>query len=334
MKRLSIKIIVALVGVFFAVTTLLRRILLLGDHYPNFAKVASAGAFVAMLLAGFLSLTAFAIVINLIIVKRIKKLNTAVKEIENGKYDIDVKIKGNDEIGTLRDNINSMAKELHANEYLSKNFVKNFSHELKTPLSSIKGYTELIADEKLTKDEVKEYSGIIIGQIDKLTSLSKSMLQLSLLDSSELVVKNKTFSVDEQIRNVLQLTQLSWEKKDIKFDLRLEDVSITGNKELTQQIWQNLISNAIKFSNIGGEIRIVLFKTERVHFEIQDFGQGISEENKKNIFNQFYIADKSRNKSGSGLGLSIVQKILEKLDGEISFISKKDRGTSFYVSLG
>lgn len=333
MKKLSIKIIVTLIAVFFSVTTLLRLIIVIIGYDPPIDKGIFDDMFIGIIIAGFLSLSIFSIAINFIIVKRIKTLNTAVKEIESGKYNIEVQMKGVDEIGTLMKNINTMAKELQANEYLSKNFVKNFSHEFKTPLSSLKGYSELIADGNLTQVKVKKYSDIIIGQIDKLTSLSKSMLQLSLLDSSEIVLTNEIFSVDEQIRNVLQFTQIEWEKKDIIFDLKLEDVQITSNKELTRQIWQNLISNAIKFSNKAGVIRILLSKKEKVHFLIQDYGQGISEENQKNIFNQFFIADKSRNKSGSGLGLSIVQKIVEKLGGEISFISKKDEGSTFHVTL-
>lgn len=333
MKKLSNKIIFALISVFFLVTTFTRLIMKITDYAPDISEGIFDGMFVGIIATGFLSLSIFALAINFIIVKRIKKLNTAVKEIENGKYDIEMKIKGFDEIGTLMKNINTMAKELQANEYLSKNFVRNFSHELKTPLSSIKGYSELISAGNLTPVEINEYSDIIIGQIDKLTSLSHSMLQLSLLDSSEIVLKNEKFCVDEQIRNVLQLTQIQWEKKDITFDLHLEDVQITGNRELTQQIWQNLISNAIKFSKNGGVIRILLNKKEKMHFEIQDYGQGISEENQKKIFNQFFIADKSRNMTGSGLGLSIVQKIIEKLGGEISFVSKKDEGATFYVTL-
>lgn len=333
MKKLTVKIVVALVGVFFTVTILLRVILTLSGYTPVIYRGLFDEMFVGMLAAGFLSLSIYSLTINFMIVRRIKKLNRAVKEIENGRYDIEIETKGADEIGTLMTNINTMARELQANEYLSKNFVRSFSHELKTPLSSIKGYSELIADGKATQDEIKEYSGIILEQIEKLSLLSKSMLQLSLLDSSEITLKNETFSVDEQIRSVLLLTQLEWEDKNIAFNLELEDVHIIGNKELTQQVWQNLISNAIKFSENGGEIRIRLYKKDKLHFEIEDFGEGISEENKKNIFNQFFIADKSRNKSGSGLGLSIVKKILEKIEGDITFTSKKGEGSTFHVTL-
>lgn len=333
MKKLTVKIIIALVGVFFSVTVLMRIILIVSGYTPALYRGIFNEVFLGMIASGFLSLSIYSITINFIIVKRIKKLNKAVKEIEKGNYDIKIQNKSRDEIGTLMKNINSMAGELRANEYLSKNFVKNFSHELKTPLSSIKGYSELIADGNLTKEEVREYTEIIIDQIDRLTALSKSMLSLSLLDSSEKVSKDENFRVDEQIRNILLLTQLEWEEKNITFDLSLDDVSIIGNKHLTQQIWQNLISNAIKFSHENSEIRIILRKNEKLYFEIQDFGQGISDEDQMNIFNQFFVADKSRNKSGSGLGLSIAQKIIAKLGGQIWFESKKDEGSTFYVTL-
>lgn len=333
MKKLTVKIIVALVSVFFSVTILLRSVLIVSGYSPVVHSGRFSEVFLGMIASGLLSLSIYSITINFMIVRRIKKLNKAVKEIEKGNYDIEIQNKSKDEIGTLMKNINSMARELRANEYLSKNFVKSFSHELKTPLSSIKGYSELIADGNLTKEEVSEYTDIIIDQINRLTALGKSMLSLSLLDSVEIISKEESFRVDEQIRSVLLLMQLEWERKNISFELNLEDVMFTGSKNLTRQIWQNLISNAIKFSHEEGEIRVTLRKEDKLYFEIQDFGTGIDEEDQDKIFTQFFIEDKARNESGSGLGLSIVQKIIAKLGGEIWFESKKDEGSTFYVTL-
>jgi signal transduction histidine kinase len=158
-------------------------------------------------------------------------------------------------------------------------------------------------------------------------------LQISLLDSSNLIRQDEEYFVDEQIRSVLQLTQLEWESKNIEFDLNLEEINYLGNKELTFQIWQNLISNAIKFSKENSKIRILLKKENEIFFEIEDFGQGISLVDQSKIFSQFFIANTSRNKSGSGLGLSITKKIVEKLGGSIHFESVENQGTIFYVKL-
>ena len=333
MKKLSTKIVLALVIVFIFISAGTRLFIFLSNYSPAHETNNFSGAFVFVVITGFLSLALFAGSVNFIIVKRIQKLNKAVKEIEKGRYDVAIEVEGNDEIGTLMKNINLMAEELRSNEYLSKEFSKNVSHEFKTPLSSIKGYADLIKKGDLSQEETAEYARIIINEIDRLSKLSKSILQMSLLDSANLMPKYEIFQIDEQIRSTLQLMQLEWELKNIEFELDLEEIKYRGKRELTDQIWQNLISNAIKFSEQDGIIRIRLHKENGIHFEIEDNGIGIKEEDKEKIFNQFFIADKSRNKAGSGLGLSITKKTVEKLGGEIKFESKASIGTTFYVWL-
>ena len=333
MRKLSTKIIGTLLLVFFSVSTIARILIVFVEETTIPELIGTGGFFLAMISMGFTSLTVFAIGVDFILVRRIKKLNTAILDIEKGEYQINVEIDGRDEISTLAKNLNLMAKELQANEYLNKDFARNVSHEFKTPLSSIKGYAELIEHGGLTKEEVTEYSEIIIHEIDRLAKLSHDLLQISLLDSVEIIKKDDTFSIDEQIRHVLQLTQLEWESKNIEFDLDLEELTTQGNKELTFQIWQNLIANAIKFTPENGKITIGLHEHGGIRFLITDTGIGISEENQKQIFNQFFLSDKSRNQSGSGLGLSITKKIVEKLGGSISFESQLNVGTTFSVVL-
>jgi signal transduction histidine kinase len=333
MKKISTKIIGTLLLVFFFVSMIVRIVLVFVEETTIPELIGTGGFFLAMISMGFCSLMLFAIGVDFILVRRIKKMNTAILDIEKGKYEIYVETKGQDEISTLAKNINLMAKELQANEYLNKDFARNVSHEFKTPLSSIKGYAELIEQGGLNAAEVTEYSEIIIHEIDRLAKLSHDLLQISLLDSVGIIKKEDTFAVDEQIRNVLQLTQLEWEGKNIEFDLDLEEITTQGNKELTFQIWQNLIVNAIKFTPENGKIVISLHEQNGIHFQITDNGIGISEDNQKQIFNQFFLSDKSRNQTGTGLGLSITKKIVEKLGGMISFESKLDVGTTFSVVL-
>ena len=333
MKKISTKIIGTLLLVFFFVSMIVRIVLVFVEETTIPELIGTGGFFLAMISMGFCSLMLFAIGVDFILVRRIKKMNTAILDIEKGKYEIYVETKGQDEISTLAKNINLMAKELQANEYLNKDFARNVSHEFKTPLSSIKGYAELIEQGGLTAAEVTEYSEIIIHEIDRLAKLSHDLLQISLLDSVGIIKKEDTFAIDEQIRNVLQLTQLEWEEKNIEFDLDLDEINTQGNKELTFQIWQNLIDNAIKFTPENGKIVIFLHEQNGICFQITDNGIGISEDNQKQIFNQFFLTDKSRNKSGTGLGLSITKKIVEKLGGTISFDSKLDVGTTFSVVL-
>jgi signal transduction histidine kinase len=333
MKKISTKIIGTLLLVFFFVSMIVRIVLVFVEETTIPELIGTGGFFLAMISMGFCSLMLFAIGVDFILVRRIKKMNTAILDIEKGKYEIYVETKGQDEISTLAKNINLMAKELQANEYLNKDFARNVSHEFKTPLSSIKGYAELIELGGLTAAEVTEYSEIIIHEIDRLAKLSHDLLQISLLDNVGIIKKEDTFAIDEQIRNVLQLTQLEWEGKNIEFDLDLDEITTQGNKELTFQIWQNLIDNAIKFTPENGKIVIFLHEQNGICFQITDNGIGISEDNQKQIFNQFFLTDKSRNKSGTGLGLSITKKIVEKLGGTITFESKLDVGTTFSVVL-
>ncbi len=334
MKKLSAKVVGMLLLVFFFISALMRIIIALLEGVPFYELIGSGWFFLAMMAMGFTSLSLFALSVEMIIVKRIKKLNAAIIDIEKGDYEVAIEVKGSDEIATLAENIRLMANELKANEYLNKDFARNVSHEFKTPLSSIKGYAELIEMGGLSAAETGEYSGIIIHEIDRLAKLSRDLLQISLLDSVNIIRKDDTFSIDEQIRNVLQLMQLEWESKNIEFDLDLDELAMTaGNRELTFQIWQNLIANAIKFTSEGGKIAISLHEKDGIRFEIRDSGIGIGTEDQKKIFTQFFVTDKARNQSGSGLGLSITKKIVEKLGGTISFESHLDIGTTFVVVL-
>jgi len=333
MKRLSHKILFALMMIFFIISVIGRLMVFTFDLWPNPSLMEPQLVFLFIIFIGFISLTLFGLAVNYVILKRIQKMDHAVKKIETGHYDFQLEVEGKDEISALMRNINNMTKELQSNEYLSKEFAKNVSHEFKTPLSSIKGYAELIESGSLTQEEVIEYSGIIIHEINRLAQLSKNMLQISLLDSVNVIKQDETYSIDEQIRNVLQVLQIDWESKDIEFELDLDEVTAIGNKELTFQIWQNLIANSIKFSHPSGLVRISLRQNQDIEFQIQDHGIGISTEDQAKVFNQFFISDKSRNKSGSGLGLSITKKIVEKLGGAIEFTSVLGEGTTFTVKL-
>jgi len=295
-------------------------------------------------ITGVISVVLFAVALHLIVVKRIKKLNASTKEVAAGNFDIKISERGGDELAELAVNFNAMSAELKANEYLAKEFVRNISHEYKTPLSVIKAYAEWIegecSEKKIDKDTMAEYASIIMKEVDRMAILSKSMLELSLLDSTTIIKKDDQFSVKNQIGEILRIMQVRWADKNLEFDLKLEDFTITSNEQLLYQVWQNLISNAVKFSNNGGKIKIELKQSEsensvkELFFSITNGGEPLSSEDKEKIFNQFYMADKSRNTEGSGLGLAIVKSIVDKLGGQISVESREGVGTEFVVRLG
>lgn len=261
------------------------------------------------------------------IVKPVKELSNASKEIAKGNFDIQLTKTTNDEIGELISDFNIMAKELYNIDTIHKDFVNNVSHEFRTPITAIKGYAKLIKNDDLSKEKKEEYSDIIISESERLVNLSSDLLKLSELDNKEVNYQPINFSLDEQIRKAILFLEPLWNKKNINFELNLEKITYLGTENLLWQVWINLIGNAIKFSKDKGIIYINLLNEEEyVKFEIIDHGIGIPEEDIPKIFDHFYKSDKSRSSEGNGLGLAIVKKIINTIEGtlEIESIPKKE----------
>jgi signal transduction histidine kinase len=264
----------------------------------------------------------------------IKNISETTKEIAKGNFDVKINYTSDDEIGVLANNFNLMTEELKKIEYLRKDFITNVSHEFKTPIASIQGFVEMIKDENLARDKFHEYTDIIIEETKRLNNLSANILRISKLDNQVIQNKKTTFSLDEQLRKTILLFEEQWSKKQLELDIQLEKVAFTGDEELVQQIWINLIGNAVKFSHQNGTVTISLKQVEDSGVvEIKDEGIGISEESKSRIFEKFYQADPSRSQTGNGLGLAIVKRIIEICKGTITFESKLDEGTCFTVTL-
>ena len=345
-SRLSIKIILTLFAVLLAVYTIIFLVFTIctavGFQMPEDRESIDVWVrfivYVFPPILGISIIGLFAGAINRTVVARICKLEAATEEVAGGNFDINVEVRGNDELSDLTVSFNRMSAELKSNEYLSKEFVRNVSHEFKAPISAIRAYGELLEVEadgkKIDRTALRECAKVIIEQSDRLTLLSKSILQLSLLDSTTIIKKDDIVNPAEQIRDIFRLMQAEWSVKDITLDLRLEEMSITNNEQLLYQVWQNLIGNALKFSNKGGIITVTLRRDDSgVLFEITDNGIGINDRDKEKIFNHFFVADKSRNTEGSGLGLAIVKKILSQVDGTITFESTEGKGSTFRVHL-
>lgn len=276
----------------------------------------------------------FIVIALLVIIRPIKKVTAATKEIAKGNFDVRLKTKSVDEVGQLIENFNLMALELQQNDYLKKDFVSSVSHEFKTPITSIEGFAKLLKNKNLTDEQFDEYTEIIIKQSERLSNLSSNLLKLSLLDSSAFEPSKTEFYLDEQIRNTILLLENQWEERNIDFDIEMDEVLFRGNEELLSHVWINLIQNAIKFSPDGGTVAVTLKEKDKtVTVSIADQGKGIKPEHGDKIFGRFYKADKSRSEEGNGLGLSIVKRIVEISKGTISFESKPGEGTAFFVVL-
>lgn len=266
------------------------------------------------------------------IVKPISRLTKATEKIASGDFDIDIRNNRKDEIGTLIASFNMMARELKSIEILRNDFVSDISHEFKTPLTSIEGYTKLlkICDE----EERKEYIDIITEETRRLSILATNILMLNKIENENIPNSTKVFSMDEQIRKAIVLLENRWLEKEIDLEIELDNINYKGNENLMYQVWINLMDNAIKFSKGKGIIEVKLYKDDdKITFSVKDNGEGISIEDQGRIFEKFYKTDKSRSSDGNGLGLSIVKRIIDIHDGEVFIDSELDKGTNIIIRL-
>lgn len=267
-------------------------------------------------------------------VKPIQKLTDATKKVASGDFSIKLETQRDDEVGELTNNFNKMVTELGSLESLQKEFIDNVSHEIKTPISSIQGFTQLLRDNNLSVEERMEYLDVIEEESNRLLNLTTNMLKLSKLQNQNRITNKEQIDVSEQIRRTITLLEPKWREKEISFNICLEEKYFYGDEELIFQVWVNLLDNAIKFSKQHGEIDITLKeKEDTIEIKIKDNGIGMSEEKIKRIFTRFYQIDKSHSEKGSGLGLAIVKRIVELSDGKIDVESKKDVGTTITVNL-
>ncbi|MFD2923759.1 sensor histidine kinase [Halobacillus naozhouensis] len=270
------------------------------------------------------------------IVRPVKDLTDATEKIADGQYSIRLKQNRKDEIGTLAKSFHSMSRKLKRVENMRQEFVSNVSHEIRTPLSSMKGYARLLRSSSLSTKERDHYLQVIESESTRLSKLSRQLLTLAALDKDTIIDQHDAFKVAPLLQHLLQQTRWLWESKDIAVSLEAEDVSYNGSEELLYQAFENLLTNSIKYTSEAGEINMTVTKyKEGIQFTIEDNGIGISSEDQEKMFDRFYKADASRGqqKDSSGLGLSIVKKIITLHDGDITAKSQLNKGTIFTVTL-
>lgn len=263
--------------------------------------------------------------VNRILIKRIKNINHATQQVIQGHYDTSLEEKGHDEVSMLIQNFNQMTEALQHNEYASKTFVAHFSHELKTPLSVIKGYAELLEDTDTSKQEKQEYLKIIIEESNRVSQLSKNMILISQIDNQVIIPLLDHYNLTEQMRRIIQTLQIAWEDKHLTFDLDVEECHLTSNQELTYHVWMNLITNAINFSPQNGNINIHIHHDQHaVYASITNQGH-LDEEDLEKLFDLFYKSKNNTHTHSSGIGLSLVKKIMAKLNGSINVQSENGK---------
>lgn len=290
---------------------------------------------IRVLLISILSGAAIAVGLSKIFVSPMMKLGDAMRKVAGG--DFSVRLDCTSKIRDVREvygSFNTMVKELGNTETLQTDFVSNVSHEFKTPINAIEGYASLLQDSQLTDEQKNAYIDKIIFNTRRLSDLVGNILLLSKVNNQTISLKASTFRLDEQVRQSILALESKWEKKEIEFDIDLDEIEYTGYENLLSHVWLNLIDNAVKFSPQNGQIRIRLKQLDgSVTFSIWDNGLPIPEADIDRIFNKFYQGDNSHASEGNGLGLALVRKIVAAAHGTINVTSSEDAGTEFVVAL-
>jgi signal transduction histidine kinase len=272
------------------------------------------------------------------IVKPITQLSSAAREVASGNLDVSVEVKSKDEIGRLGSDFNTMVREIEGTDRMRREFVSSVSHEFRTPMTSIRGFAKYIGENADDPAAVREYSDIVIAESERLIDMSSALLRLSELDAKTIPVLSE-FSLAEQIRQVILMLEPQWGTRDISFDLDLAETTITCDEELLRQVWLNLIQNAIKFSSDGSEIAVRLTVPappaveSPVRVTVADSGVGIEPTDLPFIFDHFYKGKTPSHTGGNGLGLAIVNKIIQFVGGTIAVTSQVGVGTTITVDL-
>lgn len=271
-------------------------------------------------------------------VRPLKKMAIAAQQYADGHFDYPmVKMNGQDQ-AALASAIHYLAEKMQTMNEYQKQFLANVSHDFRSPLTSIKGYTEAIADGTIPPEMQEKYLGIILFEVDRLHKLTNQLLELNQFDSNGMILEISSFDINTAIKETVETFETQCEKKQISVDLILDSQTIEVEADLPkiQRVIQNLLDNAIKFSKSGSTIEITT--TEQQHkcfISVRDYGAGIPKEEINKIWTRFYKGDLSRgkNKTGTGLGLPITKEIIEAHGENINVISTEGAGTEFLFSL-
>ena len=261
------------------------------------------------------------------------KIREATDKISRGDYEISLGKLVSD-YKKIGEAIETVALTLRRAEEEKDDFINDFSHELKTPIVSIRGFAKLIAKGNISDEEAKEYLSFIVSESDRLVDLTASTLMLDRIQSNRLEVVEREFDLSELLRKSILTLQPEWEKKNIEIDADFGECTVKSNDELLSRVFINVLDNAIKYSRENGKVGVYVTESdEKISVTIADDGIGMDEETKRRMFDKYFRADKSRNTRGNGLGLATVKKIADLLELKIKVDSKTDKGTKFTIEI-
>ena len=277
-----------------------------------------------------------ALIVSNLTVKPLKEMQKLAKRISQGDYSARIGLKSRDEIGELASSLNYMAEQLTDIENMRKKLVQNVSHDLRTPLTSIKGYLELLEDESFTEEEKLKSINTIQKEVERMETIVKEITRLSIIDGKNYQLDIEKLDLNSVVKESIPIISIEAEKKNIQIqtDSLQKEIFIMGDKEKVKEVIINLLSNAIKFTN-EGFIKISTSQNKNyVSLIIEDTGIGIDPEDMPHIFERFYRGEKSRSKnsSGLGIGLAIAKELVYMQNGKIKVESEKNKGSKFTVN--
>ena len=269
----------------------------------------------------------------------VKKITEATSKMMDGDFSVRIdpvaKLGTDDSFNEIIECFNKMAEELSGVETLRTDFIANVSHEMKTPLAVMQNYGTLLQTPDLSEEKRVEYAKAITDASRRLSDMMTNILKLNRLENQQIYPNLSTFNFGEQLCECLLQYESVWERKNIDIETDIaEDVLISADAELLSLVWNNLLSNAFKFTDEGGKVTLSLTADERyATVTISDTGCGMSPEIGAHIFEKFYQGDTSRATQGNGLGLALVKRVVDIMQGEIGVKSTVGVGTTFTVKI-
>lgn len=254
-----------------------------------------SGALIFLLLRRYLKQSNFTNSIRLL-----SEVMDALESISKGDFSVRLNhsLQEDEPFARLVRSVNEMALNLEQTENMRQEFISNVSHDIQSPLASIKGFTYILQSDELTPEERKHFLSIIEMETVRLSRLSENLLKLAALEADSIKFEPKPYRLDKQLRALILICEPQWNEKNINMDASLDSITVTADEDLMSQVWVNLIHNSIKFTPEGGNIQVDLHRYgNAVEYKITDTGIGIDEEAQKHIFERFYKADKSRDRA-------------------------------------
>ena len=271
--------------------------------------------------------------------KPMKRIRKELDKVVAGDFSVRIDyIKGPDsgnEIDDVITLLNDVIQELSGVETLRTDFIANVSHELKTPMAAMQNYGTLLQSNDLSDETRIEYGKAITEQTRRLSALVTNILKMNKLENQQIYPNAEVYDISEQLCECMLEHEAVWEEREIDIETDIQEgLMVEADKELLSLVWNNLFSNALKFTEAGGTVSLRAYADEAfVYVEVKDTGCGISPETGANIFKKFYQGDTSHATKGNGLGLALVKRVMDICKGEISVSSQIGKGSTFTVCL-